>query len=358
MSLSVSADVVRPGGFHLAVDLSISINGVTALYGASGSGKTTLLRLISGLEKTRGATVSFNNHTWQDKHEFVPVHERRIGYVFQHLNLFPHLTADGNLRFAEKRAREGGGISKVDVIDMLDLQDLLSQRPQNLSGGEQQRVAIARALLSNPQLLVMDEPLGSIDAVAKARILPYLQRLHDNLKVPVIYVSHALDEVLEFADVVIRLDSGKVIDTKDVIDFAIEGPDADLPHGAAIIRSVVREHDTANDLTRLEFEGQSMFIADQRYKPGDMIRLRVPARDVSLAREKPVGSSIVNILESRVIDIHDPGDGPTAVVIVAVGQQQLLARITRKSLADLSIKKGDDVFSQIKGVALMAAYDR
>ena len=358
MTLQVKATVRRTSGFELNVNLKIDDNCVTALYGRSGSGKTTLLRLITGLENIPGASVVFNSEIWQSQQEFVPVHQRRIGYVFQHLNLFPHMTADQNLRFAEQRAKAADSVNRSDIIKMLDIEKLLPKRPDNLSGGEQQRVAIARALLSNPQLLVMDEPLGSIDSIAKARILPYLQKLHDHLKIPVIYVSHALDEVLEFADHVVRIDSGQVTAKQTVIDFSIEGPDADLPHGAAIIRCSVEENDAASSLTRVNFEGQDMYIAGQQYKPGDQLRLRVPARDVSLAREKPAASSIVNVFESKILDIHDPGEGPTAVVIVGIGSQQLLARVTRKSVRELGLGTGDKIFTQVKGVALMTAYDR
>lgn len=358
MSLSVSAHVARLGGFNLTVDLSIASDRVTALYGHSGSGKTTLLRLITGLERQGDVTVQFNEQTWQDNSTFVPVHERRIGYVFQHLNLFPHLTAAENLEFAVARNRQNEGLPKAEVTKMLDLDDLLAKRPENLSGGEQQRVAIARALLSNPQLLVMDEPLGSIDAVAKARILPYLQRLHDTLNIPVIYVSHALDEVLELADDVILLESGEATQQSSVINFAIDGPDADLPQGTAMIHCEVVAHDTANDLTILNFENQTMYLAAQAYEPADVVRVRIPARDVSLALVKPEATSILNIFEGIVSEIHDDLPGPTAVVVVNCGEQQLLARITRKSLTDMRLKVDDRVYAQVKGVALMANHER
>ena len=358
MSLDISAHIERTGGFNLSVDLTIATDRVTALYGASGSGKTTLLRLISGLERQSGVEVRFNDTVWQSEQAFVPAHQRRIGFVFQHLNLFPHLTAAENLEFAIKRHTQIQGLERKDVIEMLDLRDLLPNRPQNLSGGEQQRVAIARALLSNPQLLVMDEPLGSIDAVAKTRILPYLQRLHDTLKIPVIYVSHALDEVLELADNVIFLEAGQANRQESVFDFAITGPDADLPQGTAMIRCRVTGQDPDNELTILNFENQTMYLAARSHSPGDTIRVRIPARDVSLTRRKPEASSILNVFEGTINEIHDDRDGPTVVVLVSCGEQQLLARITRKSLSDLSLNVGQRVYAQVKGVALMVNNDR
>ena len=358
MTLALETQLKRSSGFKLSVDLSIATDRVTALYGTSGSGKTTLLRLITGLDREVGVNVTFNGRVWQSTDTFVPVHERRIGFVFQHLNLFPHLSAAGNLDFAIRRNSSNEGLSRHDVIDMLDIGHLLNQHPGNLSGGEQQRVAIARALLSNPQLLVMDEPLGSIDTQARARILPYLQRLHDTLKIPVIYVSHALDEVLELADDVILLEAGHAMAKQSVFDFATAGPDADLPHGTAMIHCQVTGRDHDNDLTILSFENQTMYVATPTYAPGKILRLRIPSRDVSLALNKPGSSSILNILEGRISEIHDDAAGPTVVVIVRCGEQQILARITRKSLLDMKLTIDQQVYAQVKGVALMVNDER
>ena len=357
MSLVLSANTLRSRYFNFAIDLTIESDRVTAIYGASGSGKTTLLRLITGLDHQNGVEVKFNDVVWQNERVFVPAHLRRIGFVFQHLNLFPHLTAAKNLEFAIKRHKKNPDLEHKDIIDMLDLGSLLPKRPENLSGGEQQRVAIARALLSNPQLLVMDEPLGSIDTVAKNRILPYLQRLHDTLKVPMIYVSHALDEVLTLADNVIFLKDGQSIHQQSVFDFSIYGPDADLPQGAAIISCRVSNLDSDNGLIILNFENQTMYLAADSYSLGDVVRVRVPARDVSLTLEKAASSSILNIFEGKISQIHDNMDGPTVVAHIRCGKQNLLARITRKSLSDLGLKIGQRVYAQVKGVALMVNND-
>ena len=358
MSLKITAEVQHSGEFNLSVDLNIDTDRVTALYGASGSGKTTLLRVIAGLERCAGATVIFNNEIWQNSNIFIPTHKRKIGYVFQHLHLFPHLSAAENLNFAMRRNSPNNGLSFNDTVDMLDIGNLLGKNPTNLSGGEQQRVAIARALLSNPQLLVMDEPLGSIDTSARNRILPYLQRLQVTMNIPVIYVSHALDEVLELADDVILLSSGRATAKKTVFDFAITGPDAELPHGTAMIRCRVTGRDPLNELTLLSFENQKMYLANSFYSSGDTLRIRIPARDVSLALTKPEGSSILNIIEGQIKAIHTDNASPAAVVVVRCGNQQILARITRKSLSDMKLTVGQQIFAQIKGVALIANHDR
>ena len=210
--IELSAALNRTSGFSLEVNLSFHADRVTALYGPSGSGKTTILRLLAGLEgDCEGTSISFQGDVWHSSDVFVPAHERNIGYVFQHLNLFPHLTVEGNLNFARQRRRTtGNDIDEQQIIDLLDLGPLVNKSTQQLSGGEQQRVAIARALYRNPGLLVMDEPMGSIDTQARLRILPYLQRLQSSLDIPLIYVSHSLDEVLYLADFVHVLIDGRV----------------------------------------------------------------------------------------------------------------------------------------------------
>jgi len=358
MSIRLRTALRRSEGFELEADLSIASDRVTALFGTSGSGKTTLLRMLAGLERVPDTEIRFGDDTWQDDQVFVPPEARGIGYVFQHLNLFPHLTADANLQYAETRQHRHAGMGRSEIIDILDIGALLAKLPSQLSGGEQQRVAVARALLSHPRLLLMDEPLGSIDAAAKTRILPHLQRLHDSLSIPVIYVSHSLDEILEFADSVVMLERGQIVSESAIVDFAVSNRGASQTQAAAIIRCKVVSHEETHALTEVEFEGQSMFIAAERYRTGDTIRVRIPARDVSLTLERPVGTSILNILMATVAEISDPGDGPTATVTLHCGDQALLARITRKSLIDLSLRPADQVYAQIKGVALITEHDR
>lgn len=357
MSLEFRALLERGQSFRLDVDLRIATDRITALSGPSGSGKTSILRLIAGLDHIPGVTVRFDDLTWQDEQHFVAPHAREVGYVFQHLNLFPHLDVSGNLDFAERRKHRSGGLSREEVIAMLTLEPLLNKTPAQLSGGEQQRAAIARALMSNPRLMLMDEPLGSIDADARSRILPYLQKLHTHLSIPVIYVSHSLDEILYFSDEVISLKAGTVVDKSATLAYSTSGTGIEQPDAAAIITCVVEERDDQMSLLRLSFEGQTLFIADEGYAPGNRIQVRIPARDVSVAREQPPSSSILNIIRSSIEAIHDPGDGPSAVLTLKCNDQRLLTRITRRSLHELQLQPGDIVYAQIKGVALMSDYE-
>lgn len=361
VTIELSASIERPGGFVLDVDLTFPPDRVTALYGPSGSGKTTILRLLAGLEGKRDQVdIACMNEIWHSADVFIPPHERNIGYVFQHLNLFPHLTVEGNLEFARRRkSLVDHHIDERQVIELLDLAPLIKASTSELSGGEKQRVAIARALFSNPGLLMMDEPLGSIDTEARLRILPYLQRLQGSLDIPLIYVSHSLDEVLYLADFVHVLADGTVESSSSVMEFAADiERGATEPDAAAIIQCQVEDNDGDYSLTRVNFENQPIYISGDRYAKGDQITIRVPARDVSLTRSPATDSSIINILSARVYEIHDPGDGPSAMVKLKAGEQFLLARITRKSLSTLALAPGDSVYVQIKGVALMTDYDR
>ena len=380
MSLELVARFARDD-FDIAINTSIPTDRVSALFGPSGAGKSTILRLIAGLDRYEGATVRFNNQTWQNEQTFIPPHQRRIGYVFQHLNLFPHLTASNNLFYAEKRSHKSGGLGRKSVIDMLDLGTLLDRYPHQLSGGEKQRVAIARAILSNPDILLMDEPLGSIDTKARSRILPYLQNLHLNSDIPVIYVSHSIDEVMYLCDLVFSVNRGEIVSESNVLDFSAQN-DADTEESSAIIRCTVLETQAPEtqaletnvqeknaqgtsglasadnfSLTPLSFEGQTLLIAADHFRTGDHIRVKIPARDVSLIRT-PIESSIVNVLPTIITDISDPGSGPSALLKLQCGEQQLLARITRKSLHDLKFEVNEKVFAQIKGVALMSDHER
>ncbi len=356
MTLHLSCKL-RRGNFLLELDTRFPDHEVTALFGASGSGKTTILRLIAGLDQESGVQVTFNGETWQDQHTFVPPHNRRVGYVFQDLNLFPNLSAGRNLDYAEQRAHSERGLSRREIIDVLEIGPLLTKFPDQLSGGEKQRVAIARSLLSHPKLLLMDEPLGSIDQSARSRILPYLQRIHQLLDIPVVFVSHSLDEVLYLADTVLEINQGRLVQQVSVIDFATsEAADKDND-AAAIVRCRVRNHDEAYNLTSLDLSGESLTVSAPGFSIGDQVRVKIPARDVSITRERATSSSILNVIESRIMSI-DPGDGPAAMVRLQIGDQRLLARVTRKSVDDLSLKEGDSVFAQIKGVALMVDHER
>ena len=359
MSIKVAAEISRPGGFHLVIDTLLPGTGVTALYGPSGSGKTTLLRLLAGLDHVPGARVVFEGTPWQDDTGciFIQPQARATGYVFQHLNLFPHLTVAGNLDYAARRRHREGGLAADEIIGILQLDELLAKAPAQLSGGEQQRVAIGRALMSNPRLLLLDEPLGAIDIDARTRILPYLQQLHRVLEIPVIYVSHSLDEVLYLADTVLTMDRGRVTSQGSVMDFAVSRDAARHRDAAAIVRCRVTSPADHYGLVTVALEQETLYINAADLQQDDVVRVRIPARDVSLTRQ-PFESSIVNVIRTRVDSIDDPGQGSAATVTLSCGGQKLLARITRLSLRDLAFKPGETVFAQIKGVALMTDHDR
>ncbi len=357
MPLKLNCNLTR-GAFSLRVDTEFADRRVSALFGPSGAGKTSVLRIIAGLDHTPGAQVSFNEEIWQDEHTFIPAHRRGIGYVFQQLNLFPHLSAADNLAYASHRRHKPEGLSQDEIIDMLDISDLLDKRPGQLSGGEQQRVAIARALLSHPKLLLMDEPLGAIDQFARNRILPYLQRVHHALDIPVIFISHSLEEVLYLADHVYQIEAGRVASASAAIEFAVSDAGATHNNAAAIVSCEVIDTEAAYALTRVSLDGQTLYISAEGFDPGELIRVKIPARDVSLTRTKATETSIINIIEGTVLDIQPASNGPVATVTLACGQQRLLARITRKSVNDLGLMAGDKVFAQIKGVALLTDYER
>lgn len=345
------------GDFQLNIDLTLPGQGVTALFGHSGSGKTTVLRAIAGLEHAPGGYIAIGDVVWQDdaKGIFVPTHQRALGYVFQEASLFEHLTVEGNLAFGRKRIPlSERRFRQSDVCALLGIDGLLKRRPAGLSGGERQRVAIARALLAAPKLLLMDEPLAALDLKRKREILPYLQRLRDELSIPILYVSHAPDEVARLADHLVLLDSGKVVASGPLTETLAR---ADLPQAftddaAVVIETVVAAHE-ADDLTRLSFADGSIFVSRCPETTGHRLRCRIHARDVSVALEKPVKSSILNVFQGTVTAIA-PTDTPGhALVQLSLGEMALLARITERSRRALGLQVGQTVWAQVKAVALL-----
>jgi molybdate transport system ATP-binding protein len=351
------------GGFVLDIDLSLPGRGVSALFGPSGSGKTTVLRAIAGLERAPGGLVAVGDEVWQDDAAgvFVPTFKRAVGYVFQEPSLFPHLSVRENLEFGRKRAmrverREAGRQPGLGATaDLLGIGHLLEQMPDRLSGGERQRTAIARTLLASPRLLLMDEPLSALDLKRKLEILPYLERMHDELALPIVYVSHSPDEVARLADHLVLLDGGRVgasgplAETMARIDLA-QAFDEDA---GVVIEAVVSGHDE-DGLTRLSFEGGMLYASRREALPGSRVRCRIHARDVSLAIERPRGTSIVNVLPAMVTATA-PATAPGQVLVrLQIGATALLARITERSRRELGIAPGVQVWAQVKGVALLA----
>jgi len=342
--------------FTLDVDLGIPGQGVTALLGASGCGKTTLLRAIAGLECCRDGFLKVGDRVWQDARQFVPPHQRPLGYVFQEASLFAHLSVRGNLEYGVKRVPKTGRKVSVDkAIELLGIELLLERRTHQLSGGERQRVAIARALAVSPEILLMDEPLAGLDPARKQEIIPYLESLQNEQDIPVIYVSHSPDEVARLADHLVLLEAGR-IKAAGALGDLLTRLDLPLAHGddaEALVDAVVAGHDDEYDLTHLDFPGGRFTVTRKALPVGHSVRLRVAARDVSLTLEHQSGTSILNIFPATIDEIMPEGSAQVTVRLLA-GDVPLLSRVTRKSAALLELAHGKSVYVQAKSVALLS----
>lgn len=354
MTISAHFALSYPG-FALDVDLDLPGRGVTALFGPSGCGKTTVLRCIAGLERGLGR-LEVNGEIWQNGRTFLPTHQRPIGYVFQDARLFSHLDVRGNLDFGRRRTGLAGqAVSSEAIFDLLGIAPLLSRLPARLSGGEQQRVAIARALLTAPRLLLMDEPLASLDHARKQEILPYLERLRDELEIPMLYVSHAPDEVARLGDHIVIMAGGRTVtqgplsETLARLDLPIRlGEDA-----GTVFNATVAERDAEWHLARVEFDGGELWVRDSGAALGRPVRLRILARDVSIATSRHDDVSIMNLLPATVM-AHASEDHPALVLVqLRIGGTTLLARLTRRSAQRLDLAPGCEVWIQIKAVALI-----
>ena len=346
----------RLGSFLLDAKFETG-TGLIALFGRSGSGKTSIINIIAGLIRPDQGRVTMDGTHLVDTaaNIFVPRHRRRIGYVFQEGRLFPHLTVRQNLLygrwFAEVSAR---GDDLEQVVELLGIGNLLERRPGRLSGGEKQRVAIGRALLAEPRLLLMDEPLASLDEVRKAEILPYIERLRDQSKIPIIYVSHSIAEVSRLATTVVLLSAGKVAavgPTFEIMQRLDLFPLTGRAEAGAVIEATVERHDGAFGLTELRSRAGLWRMPQVDAPLGARVRLRVRARDVMLARSPPQDLSALNILPGVIAEIG-PRDGPIAEIRVDCGGEALIARLTRYSVERLRLDLGVPVFALIKSVAL------
>jgi len=345
-------------GFALRAELNVFAHGIIALFGPSGSGKTTLLRCIAGLERTHNGMLQIKDETWQDGTKFLPVHRRPLGYVFQEASLFPHLSVRQNLEYGLKRTPQAQRrIQLEQVVEWLGLDKLIGRDSSaGLSGGERQRVAIGRALLTSPRLLLMDEPLSALDSASKREIMPYLEKLHSELDIPAIYVSHSLDEVARLADQLVLMEQGRVVisDSLNEILGRLDLPTAQLDDAGAVIETTVGEQDGEYHLTRLDFPGGSLWVSRVEHAVGCKVRARVLARDVSIAAVEPRETSISNIFKARIDDIRDEGKDRVSLRMSVGSGQMLLSRITRRSRDHLGLAVGMEVFAQVKSVALMA----
>ncbi len=354
--INLSLDV-RHAGYLMQADLEFPGQGISAIFGPSGAGKTTILRAMAGLERGYASHVSIGDDIWQDEaqHIFVPTYRRPIGFVFQDVGLFPHLDVRRNIEFGMQRVPQlQRRISQGDAVDLLGIGHLMERRPETLSGGERQRVGIARALATSPRVLLLDEPLAALDMQRKLEVMPYLERLNHQLKIPMLYVSHALDEVARLADHLVLLDDGKVLATGATRSL-LTRLDLPLAHGdaaAAIVDGRVIERDPEFRLICVEFSGGQIFLPNDTVHVSQRVRLRIQARDVSLTLAPQSATSILNILPVTVADLADDSAGQVMVGLDA-GGTRILCRITKKSAVALGLQPGQAVFAQVKGVAVL-----
>ena len=335
---------ISKGGFRLDVDVEIPDTGVTGVFGESGSGKTTLLRCIAGLEGKGG----------------LPVHKRNVGYVFQQPTLFPHLDVHDNVAFGLRvrgnidYGRKRAPTHRVDgnqVIGMLGIGSMLDRKPDTLSGGEAQRVAIAAALMRSPDIVLMDEPLASLDRRRRDELLPYFDRLHDELSIPIVYVSHDIEEVSRLCDHLILLEHGQVAAAGNLVDVLsrVDVPVLSGRNAGVVIWATPVDHE--DGLTKFDFGDGDIWAPGHFEIRQSPLRLRVSASDVSITRERPASTTILNVMRATIEDMHVVDDA-VALVRLGVGNQDLLARVTNRSVRRLELRIGEPVFAQVKTVTV------
>ena len=341
-------------GFTLDLDLNLPGCGITAIFGQSGSGKTTLLRCIAGLERAGQGFLKFKGDVWQDERTFLSVHKRPLGYVFQEASLFPHLSVLGNLHYGLRRSKAEQSVSLDQAITLLGIGHLLERKPDRLSGGERQRVGIARALAVSPRILLMDEPLAALDLARKQEILPYLERLHDELALPVLYVTHSPDEVTRLADHLVVMEAGRVL-THGPLAETLSRLDLPIRLGeerGVVLEGVVAKRDETWHLARVDFDGGAIWTRDRGIPLGHRVRMLVPSGGVSLCLKHPEDTSILNILAGQVEEIANDDHPGLTLIRVMIGKSAVLARVTKRSLAVLALKPGQQVWVQIKSAAV------
>jgi len=345
----------RPG-FSLNVDLTLPSRGVIGLFGHSGSGKTTLLRCIAGLERSSQGRFSIAGEVWQDEHCRLAPHKRSVGYVFQEPSLFPHLSVMDNLRYGMKRISDIERLVNLEhVVDLLGIGHLLERKPDLLSGGERQRVGIARALAVSPRLLLMDEPLAALDLKRKREILPYLENLHDELEIPMIYVSHSQDEMARFADHLVILEQGRVLEQGGLqqIFSRIDSPLQVMDDLGVVWQGRVVERVEQWHMVKVACPGGELWACDAGDVLGQTTRIRILARDVSLTLSNHEDTSILNRLAAQVVELAHDRDDAMALVRLQTGADHVIARLTRRSVDHLKLELGQRVWVQIKSVAMV-----
>ena len=350
------------GNFKVETAFATTGNGVTALFGHSGAGKSSVINMIAGLVRPDEGRIVVNGRCVFDRRQgiHVPPDRRRFGYVFQEDRLFPHLTVESNLTYGMKRVPQKEHYVELDsVVDLLGIGHLLSRRPGRLSGGEKQRVAIGRALLTSPVLLLMDEPLASLDAARKKELLPFIAKLPRELSVPILYVSHSVDEILNLADMIVLLDSGSVVANGTVEEVAARSDFQQLTglsERGVVWSTTVESHSAEEGITRLRFDGGSMCIARAGVPVGEKVRIRIHPRNVGIALEEIRGTSIQNVFPARVQSTTDPLLGAPVQVELQIGETPLLASVTPKAALELGLKPGKNVYAMIKSVSISLGY--
>lgn len=354
--MSLKVDIIHNFG-TAALDVRFSAPaGVTALFGRSGAGKTSVVNAVAGLLRPDEGHIRLNGRVLQDAGSFVPAHKRRLGYVFQDARLFAHMSVAQNLDYGTRFARSrpaSDHISRDDVIGLLGLAPLLTRRPHSLSGGEKQRVAIGRALLSRPDMLLMDEPLAALDAARKSDILPYLERLKSAAHMPILYVSHALDEVARLADTLVLLHNGACVTAGPVFDVLADPahmPLLGVREAGSVLRGTVLSHAT-DGLSAIAVPGGTLLLPGIEATIGAEVRLRIRASDVILAKTRPEGLSSLNILPVTVKSVHI-GTGPGAAIALDANGTGLLARITARSAREMQLAPGMDCFALLKATSV------
>jgi molybdate transport system ATP-binding protein len=339
-------------GFALRLSHDLALTGITALFGPSGAGKTTLLRVVAGLEEDVRGRVTFDGEAWQTDAARVPPHRRGIGYVFQDGRLFSHLNVEQNLRFALARSAGRRAIDFAAAVEAFDLGALLPRRTPSLSGGEQQRVAIARALLTGPRLMLMDEPLSSLDVARKKEIVPHIEKLPELFGVPVLYVTHNVDEVARLANDVVLLADGRIAAQGTVAAIFERSDFGEMTGGleaGVVLRAQVTAYD--NGIATLQVGLQPLRVPMAPVQIGATRPIRIHARDVAIATVRPEKLSIRNVLSARILSI-ETGANLSVEVLLDVDGERLRARITRDALEELELAVEQPVFALVKSVAL------
>lgn len=353
----------RRGDFVLDAELQLPSLGISGIFGDSGCGKTTLLRCLAGLERADSGAVVVNGERWQSSTNaeepeiFLEPYERSVGMVFQDARLFDHMNVHDNLLYGFKRhlrrSQRSSWISLDDVIELLGIGELLQRRVQHLSGGEKQRVAIGRALLSQPQLLLLDEPLAALDRNRKREIMPFLERMHRELEIPIVYVSHSLSEITSLVDHLILMERGKTIAAGPLDEMLtrLDMPLADDADATTVITGVVARMEERYQLMGVETPFGELLIPKGSVEIGDSVRLKVQARDVSLCLERPEQTSIINIFPATIVEL-DPSHECHVNVRLEAGGTHLLSRVSHLSLERLALAVGKQLFVQVKGIAM------